>query len=191
MDNTTTTTTVFRFKFSEEINNELLSFSKIHQHDDRNTYKDNWNIWIRQNSDLITNETHRLTELGYDGDVIDKMYKSGRYYFRKKTPKKEPKKRRVYVSIDSEIIDSMDNHIQMTYNMENIKPNKAYELFVEENSNVLDIECNRLKEFITNNDEIKRKIKKTYKNRYYLFSTNKSIGDNNSSVSNISDLTDE
>jgi len=190
MDNTTTTT-VFRFKFSEEINNELLSFSKIHQHDDRNTYKDNWNIWIRQNSDLITNETHRLVELGYDGDVIDKMYKSGRYYFRKKTPKKEPKKRRVYVSIDSEIIDSMDNHIQMTYNMENIKPIKAYELFVEENSNVLDIECNRLKEFITNNDEIKRKIKKTYKNRYYLFSTNKSIGDNNSSVSNISDLTDE
>ena len=82
-----TENTIFRFKFTSEFTNDLLSFSKLHQFDDRVTYKDAWNIWVQHNDELIDSECIRMKQLGYDGNVLDKMYKSGRYYFQlKKKP---------------------------------------------------------------------------------------------------------
>jgi hypothetical protein len=40
------------------------------------------------------------------------MFKSAKYYFRKKsTEKKDPAKRRTYINVDKELINAMDNHI--------------------------------------------------------------------------------
>ena len=39
---------------------------------------------VDNNNNLIDTEVLRLKKLGYNGDVIGKMYKAGRYYFRKK-----------------------------------------------------------------------------------------------------------
>lgn len=75
---------IYRYEFSKEFMDELYHFSKIHQYDDRHTYKEEWDKWINTNYELIKNEKLRLINLGYKGDIENKMFKSGRYYFRKK-----------------------------------------------------------------------------------------------------------
>lgn len=65
----------------------LSMFSKVHQYDDRHTYKSEWAKWVQQENiaQAIDMEKRRLQENGYIGDIDDKMFKAGRYYFRKKT----------------------------------------------------------------------------------------------------------
>jgi hypothetical protein len=75
---------IFRFKFTEAFMEDLYKFSKIHQYDHRKDFKEAWTIWIEENNDIIDEEVERLLALGYDGDILDKMFKSARYYFRKK-----------------------------------------------------------------------------------------------------------
>ena len=79
---------IYRYKFEEQFMIELYNFSKIHQYDDRKEFKSAWNVWTEENTELIEHETRRLTNLNYDGDVKDKMFRSARYYFRKKSPEK-------------------------------------------------------------------------------------------------------
>jgi hypothetical protein len=77
----------YRHEFSKEFMAKLAEFSKVHQYDDRHTYKNEWTKWIQQEEieRSIDVEKRRLQENGYKGDVNDKMFKAGRYYFRKKT----------------------------------------------------------------------------------------------------------
>ena len=42
----------YRYKFSTEVMNEITAFSKIHQYDDRQTYKEAWNKWKEEQKDL-------------------------------------------------------------------------------------------------------------------------------------------
>jgi hypothetical protein len=88
MDSTTTIKT-YRHEFSKEFMAELSRFSKVHQYDDRHTYKSEWQKWINQEkiAQAMDYEKRRLQENGYIGDIDDKMFKAGRYYFRKKTTK--------------------------------------------------------------------------------------------------------
>ena len=181
-----TENTIFRFKFSTEFNNQLLSFSKLHQHDDRITYKDNWTLWLQTNDQMIDEESRRLREQGYDGNIIDKMYKSGRYYYRKKTPKQEPKKRRKYISIECDVIEQMDKHIADNADSPTFKPSSAFELFTNEFKDLIEEETNRLLEKELSKEDIKLKFKKTYKNRYFIFTQQKS-NDNKSIVSDITE----
>ena len=155
---------IFRFKFSDEFIDQLTPFAKLHQHSDRNTYKEEWRRWVENNDEIISNETNRLTELGYNGNITDKMYKSGRYYFRNKK-KQEPRKRRQYVSIDYEVIGNMDTHINSNIDT---KPSVSYQNFCESYSTQLDEEMNRLLDEGLSKDTIKDKFKKTFKNRYFL-----------------------
>jgi hypothetical protein len=161
---------IYRYKFTDEIIIEIHDFAKIHQFDERKDFKDAWNNWIIKNDSLISTEVQRLIELGYEGDVIDKMYKSARYYFRKKTTeKKEPNKRRNYIGLQKELLESMDNHIKNNIKNEDYKPSIGFDNFCKENLNLLKIEINKLIHFnITDTQEIKNKIKKTYKNRYFM-----------------------
>ena len=77
----------FRHEFSKAFIEQLSQFSKVHQYDDRHTYKSEWTKWTQREeiSQAIETERRRLHENGYTGDVNDKMFKAGRYYFRKKT----------------------------------------------------------------------------------------------------------
>lgn len=164
---------VYRFNFDNEIVTILKNFSKIHQYDDIETYKEAWKLWVDENKETITRETDRLVNLGYDGNVLDKLYKSGRYYFRnKKTTAEKPKKRRPYISIDYNIIALMDEHINKHIKDEGFTPANGYDSF-----------CNNYKEHLTteiirlnantdklDKDDLINKIKKTYKNRYFITS---------------------
>ena len=77
----------FRFEFSKPFIQELSRFSKVHQYDERHTYKKEWAAWKSDQAiaEIMEMEKRRLEENGYTGNIEDKMFKSGRYYFRKKT----------------------------------------------------------------------------------------------------------
>lgn len=170
-----TETRTYRFKLSEEISSSIYQFAKIHQYDDRINYKEAWKEWLETNDDEVRRETNRLNELGYYGNVQDKMYKSGRYYFRSKSNVQiQPKERRNYVSTSSELIESMDSHIKMHYHTPDYTPALGYEHFCKKYSQELIKEIELLKNNnVTDSKEISCKIKKTYKNRYFQFIRNK------------------
>jgi hypothetical protein len=75
---------IYRFKLSEEIMEKITAFSKSHQNDERKMYKQAWNSWFEENKNEMEQEINRITRIGYKGDIVDKMFKAGRYYFRKK-----------------------------------------------------------------------------------------------------------
>ena len=98
------------------------------------------------------------------------MFKSARYYFRKKSSeKKEPKTRREYVSVQKNLLDAMDNHIKINMADDNYKPSDGFLSFCKDNMALLKEEVAILyKNGITNSAEVQDKIKKTYKNRYFM-----------------------
>jgi len=159
---------IYRFKFGESFVAELNAFSKIHQYDQRSDFKQAWNDWLDDNSDLVETESRRLTTLGYEGDVVDKMFKSARYYYRKKgAEKKEPKKRHPYVGIQKELLTAMDEHILAN---SGLKPAVGFVDFCmnKQHIELLRAEVLSLLDVGVGCADMQSKIKKTYKNRYFI-----------------------
>jgi hypothetical protein len=188
---------IYRFKLSEEVMNAITTFAKTHQYDERILYKESWNIWFQENKNMMEDEINRMTRLGYKGDIKDKMFKAGRYYFRKKNITKkdntkddkrhdatndakdeedeedaedaEDLKKRNYISTDGELLKDMDEHIKKSLLNKNFTPAIGYSDFCENNIDILQREIRRM--FIENKmspPDIVIKIKKTYKNRYFI-----------------------
>ena len=161
---------IYRYKFLDEFTKELYRFSKIHQYDHRTDFKEAWLCWIELEDEIVSQEILRLNNLGYTGDVLDKMFKSARYYFRKKSSeKKKPKKRCEYIGVQKDLLDAIDEHLKTHIKMGDYKPSDGFTLFCRDNIEILKAEVKR---FCTlgykNPIEIKNKIKKTYKNRYFI-----------------------
>lgn len=166
--------TIYRFKFTEDFMAELYKFAKIHQYDHRKDFKEAWTKWTDENDEIITNETERLLALGYkdEANIDDKMFKSARYYFRKKSPvKPEPKQRRQYISVDPELLAAIDEHIIVN---NECKPEAAFVLFCKDNEEILRQSIGQIcSQGINDAQLIQQKIKKTYKNRYFLLLNSK------------------
>ena len=192
--------TILRFNFSEDIVSRIAYFSKLHQFEDRHSYKTNWDHWVEENHLILEEEIRRLTNNGYHGDVIEKMYKAGRYYFRKKQAqvqvqaqaqvqaqvqvqvqaqaqvqvqddtKNAVKKNSKYTTMNKAVLEEMDNHIIASMRADRAyTPAGGYTDFCERYAALLLIETERLK--LTeqlNEEDITNKIKKTYKNRYFI-----------------------
>lgn len=157
----------FRFKFTDLFMDELSRFSKVHQYDDRHTFKDAWTTWTEDNADLVQTEVDRLTHLGYTGNIIDKMFKSARYYFRTKTaPATSAAPRKQYIRTNKELIDCIDSHIKSHLVSHSLKPQDGFIDFCETHADVFASAANNLANNGLNATEIHNKIKKTYKNRY-------------------------
>jgi hypothetical protein len=144
---------------------ELHNFSKIHQYDDRAQFKEAWQLWTVEFDETIRVEIQRLSHNGYEGDILDKMFKSARYYFRNKSSvKPEVKERREYVSFQKDILILMDEHINLT----KLKPADGFTDFCNANMEALKKEITYLVEHnIKDSKQIQAKFKKTYKNRYF------------------------
>ena len=161
----------YRFKLSTDIVEELSYFAKLHQFDNRADYKDAWKLWTEEKKDEILRETNRLKEQGYKGDVNNKLYISARYYYKNlstNTEEKKQKPRNKYVPCTLDMILLMDQFIrENTY-----KPNDGFNAFVEEKKN-LPTYLEQIRELEEvhhfSKDDINSKLKKTYKNRYYLY----------------------
>jgi hypothetical protein len=162
---------IYRYKFTQEFMDELHKFSKIHQYDDRKSFKEAWDNWLEENGDLVQDEIERLENLNYEGDILDKMFKSARYYFKKKgTTKPEPKSRRQYLSVQKDLLDAMDEHILKNKSEPDYKPSDGFSDFCNTHLDLLKEEVVRLviEHQINDVNVIKDKIKKTYKNRYFI-----------------------
>jgi hypothetical protein len=160
---------IYRYEFTDIFMECLFQFSKIHQYDNRQDFKEAWKTWSEENNEMIYAEITRLIKLGYRGDVLDKMFKSARYYFRKKCIKpKEPKTRNTYIGTNKILLENMDKHINQLKN-KNLKPADSFLQFCEENKELLKQEIIYLiSKGFTEKEEIRNKIKKTYKNRYFI-----------------------
>jgi hypothetical protein len=141
---------IFRYNFSEEFAAELAGFAKIHQYDDREDFKENWNNWLKENEELVAGETRRLQSLDYEGNIPDKMFKSARYYFRTKQ-KHEPISRKKYERTPPHIIALIDEFLVEDIHREDFTPKSSF----------LDF-CEKYKD-----QDIS---KKTFKNRYFILS---------------------
>ena len=165
-------TKIYRHKFSPKFLEYLKEFSRIHRYDTADAFKDNWEIWCDENKDIIEEERTKLKEQGYDGKVLVKMYKSARYYFKTKSNKKtEPIKRRNYIGLDSEFRDLMDSHIENVCVRREMKPSDGFVDFMDQVIYVdkINTETVRLKSYNFKQEEIFAKMKKTYKNRYFIY----------------------
>ena len=161
---------VFRFKFSDIIIEHMKEFARIHKFDERNDFKEAWDLWTQTNADIITDESKRLTNIGFTGDINDKMYKSVRYYYRKKSNiKHEPKQRRKYTSIGKDVLVIIDRHITNNIEQnEDFKPSEGFSDFIKNNTEVIEPTFGKLEGEGLGKEEIDNKFKKTYKNRYFI-----------------------
>jgi hypothetical protein len=149
----------------------ITQFAKVHQLDDRHAYKEAWAVWLEENQDCIEREISRLQQLEYKGDIVDKMFKAGRYYFREKvitTTEKKEKKQRDYIIMDQLVIHAMDTHLRLIMPLATFKPALAYKQFCEGHVDLLRKEISRLVQQNISGKKMTDKFKKTYKNRYFL-----------------------
>jgi hypothetical protein len=183
---------VFRFNLSDEMVDALLDFSKMHQFDDRHAYADAWNEWKNAPhiSKMLADEIERLQNLDYRGSaesIENKIFKSGRYYFRNKSfVKALPKPRGKYISVSKELICAMDEHIARGINNNGNNGNNGnndgqtpppppadlFNEFCKRCVDILKIEIDRLidlEQFSEDPALIISKIKKTFKNRVFQF----------------------
>ena len=164
---------IYRFQFSEDITHSILCFSKLHEFEDRKDYQEYWKKWCEENEEMIRLEQERLERLGYQGDMMEKMYRSSRYYFRKKKMEKSvPKERDTYVSISKERLKTIDSFIRENLFL-NIKPKDLFIQFLEYYSEwVSEIQEEYIQKGISDKEIIIEKIKKTFKNRYFNITHN-------------------
>jgi hypothetical protein len=173
----TTTVKTFRFKLSEQIMSEISDFARVHRYDSKDDFKDAWAKWVAENAGSISSEKQRLDSMGFDGDLIKKMYVSARYYFKNKSDVDEaPKKRRKYVTIDKNFIQLIDTYILTAIadgNEDVYKPANCFQGFIEEhNDQTARLVRTLMSDGTLENADIIAKIKKTFKNRYFVI-TNK------------------
>ena len=172
--------TTFRFSFSDEVISTLDQFAKLHRHDERKAFKAAWQKMVTENEVVkiqFSTEVEKQKQDGHNGDIMDKMFKSTRYYHRKKNPNqddddninKKPE-RKQHFRFSSEMLKNMDAHIKLQ-NDDDISPSKKYEDYCIKNRDMIMKEIIRIKEELgkdlLDKNEVSMKFKKTYKNRIY------------------------
>lgn len=162
---------IYRFKFTPTFSLAVEEFSRIHRFDKPKDFKDAWDTWKEDNNKLIQGELNVLKNKGYEGDIYQKIYKSARYYHKNKSNKeKKQKKRKVYFSINRNILTDMDNQISKYLKNKDSKPSIGFQNYMENiDKDVLSREIMLLKNCgYETNEEVLNKFKKTYKNRYFI-----------------------
>ena len=166
---------IFRYKFSEDAVTEIHRFAKVHEHDERNDYKDAWRAWLEEHKQLVESEQSRLKHLGYTGDVCDKMFKSSRYYFRKKSirKKRHPQRGAYIPAFPRGCCRRSIGTSPTTWGDDDFKPSVGFSAFCNDRRDTLK-ECidNLFSQGMTETSDIIHKIKKTYKNRYFVLCKN-------------------
>jgi hypothetical protein len=154
----------FRHDFGEKFMEELKQFSILHKYDDRKVFKEAWSNWTKQDSirTQIDQEVEQLKNSGYIGDVLDKMFKSARYYFRKKIENVEETPRKKYVSLSPIFLEQIDIYIS---NGLTLSPADLYIDFCKTKKELIYEQIQQLTDLTS--EEICIKLKKTFKNRFY------------------------
>ena len=180
---------IYRYKLSPEIIEDITRFSQMHMYVSREVFREKWDEWLIKNKEQIATEKTRLENLGYTKSVEKKLFISARYYFKNRSQKRESQQETTtptttttptptikrYTRISSELIEKMDEMIMSNP----IKPALSFDVFMDENRMLIDREITNYQHEPSINsqnrqqlhDEYREKIKKTYKNRYYVLNT--------------------
>ena len=179
---------VFRFKFTLDFSTELCRFSKNHQYDDRKVFKEEFNQWVIDNQKLVENEIEYLQNNGYSGDIKSKIFISSRFYYRKKesknpileeeqTESQQHFQKKEYILLNKEYIREIDHYIN-GLNIDTdemlIKPEEGFERFCNCCSELLKnlikfyLDKDKDKKCLQNPEDMKKRVKKLFKNRYYI-----------------------
>ena len=157
-------------KYNYQLSNNIINFIRvdfIEKNRIDNNFDKLWDKWIQMEGvDRIFKLEHeRLNMIGWKGDIYMKVYKSIKYYQIKKSEKKcTKKKRRNYIHISEDMKSQMYEFID---NTKIRKPSEAYSEFLNVHKLIYDKETTRLKGHLSEK-EIIIKIKKTFKNRFYI-----------------------
>jgi hypothetical protein len=151
----------YRYKFSSELGDALSLFAQANASATRQEYKAAFEKWADANERLIQEEVARLTGLGFTGDAVDRMYKSARYYYCRE--KSKPEKLNSSYKTSKRVLAAMDEHIRAKGHT--MKPSIAFDDFFHQNNLILRVGGENANVSLENDDVI-RKLKKTYKNRY-------------------------
>lgn len=92
LSNTNIRLQMSKYVFSQDLSVHLHGFSKIHCKEPLKIFKQGWNAWIQTPviHDLICQEIGRIRAnhfVGPDEAIMEKMYTSARFYYRKKEKK--------------------------------------------------------------------------------------------------------
>jgi len=143
-----------RFVYADEITELLHNFAKEHQNEDRKQFKTQWNDWTNKEEikEILNKEIKRLEGLGLEEDIMERMFKSTKYYYSKKIqnkikPPSKPKPQvKNYTTFSPIILKAMDEHIHNYINgcaekTENkpmvVSPAEAYNDFCNKNKDAL------------------------------------------------------
>ena len=170
---------IYRFKIEVELLELLKRFTIQHQFENRKDFKESWNKWKEIHTEEINKEKERMKLLNYKGDVEEKLYKAVRYYFRNKFSiikeesnyVKAENKIREYITLQSEFLNKIDNHIKDNIANPEFSPATGYDNFCKTNITIIKEEIENLlsEKSDLKSEFIRQKIKKAYKNRYYQF----------------------
>ena len=162
--------TIYRFKFNKELLDSIKEFSKLHSNDNCDDFLDAFHLWKRVNNEIISLEEKRILDLGFNGNIEEKIYKSARYYFKNKkntTYKLNKQLKTNYIPRNPVFFKMMETYI----NKNPIKASLLYKEFINETDTYILSEINteivRLKTFELNQTECLQKIKKMFNNAYY------------------------
>jgi len=168
----------YRFKMTPLVVSKLTTFACANKDVHRKTFQSNWMQWLAQNAEEVGRETERLKARGYRGDPVDKMYKSARYYFRNKSDAKSepcapaaPTVRRTYRSMGRELLTAMDAHLLSKIDDDDFTPAGSYVDFCRTCQRAIRAEIQTMLDCDDVDAQyIIAKVKKTYKNRYFVMS---------------------
>lgn len=176
----------FRFDFSHKVKLMLADFANMNMGVSRKEFTDAWFKWVGHTTikTILTSETNQMESDGFDGDVLDKMFKSVRYYHRKRESVKNESTSQSTGKhqnrFSREFLKQMDNYIQSqiddlknvntTHGKEvnTLAQSVAYIQYCEVNQNNILSEFRSIKQQRGKlSDMMADKLKKTYKNRFY------------------------
>ena len=155
---------------------KIQQFAKTHP-TNRKEFKEKWLIWVNHHNILYETEKQRLTKIRCKGDLDDKIFKSARYYYRKKkTENKSFTTRKSYEGFSKNIRNMMKNHIiYIVSQYENIRPMEAYDDFCKTQTQNI---YNEIKLFLRQSAKkiepypFAIQFRKSYKNHFYKIRNN-------------------
>ena len=176
----------FRFDFSQNVKLMLADFANMNKGLSRKEFTEAWLKWVGHTTikTLLTSETNQMESDGFEGDVLDLMFKSVRYYHRKRQPEKNKSttissgkhqnrfSREFLKQMDDYILIQIDDlkNVDTVHGKEinTLSQSVAYTQYCEVNQNNILSEFRLIKQQRGKlSDMMADKLKKTYKNRFY------------------------
>ena len=165
----------FRYQLGDEILASLRPFAERHALTTSAEFKSHWDLWCTMNATLIDTEAARLKDQGYNGDTHGKLYRATRYYFKNSPPSLEQSRRSnrcVYITLAPQLLQAMDEHLRTFVSSDSAKPAALYQHFLATRTDLVPLLTTEIQRMLVqggfDNARALAKVKKTYKNRYFL-----------------------